>query len=155
MLSVKQRLKNISQPDGGYVPKNLFVEHQYRNFTGITEIETAFSSIQGLTVDYLTRYMLSNDKLLAFGISICGAKNIDKVFENDNEYSHIMDLLDDVVGLDDNSIYNACQIVGYDVALRQGVEFYQKLLVFCSYTNRSAFNIISTRISGRISNSSS
>lgn len=127
MLSVKQRLKNISQPDGGYVPKNLFVEHQYRNFTGITEIETAFSSIQGLTVDYLTRYMLSNDKLLAFGISICGAKNIDKVFENDNEYSHIMDLLDDVVGLDDNSIYNACQIVGYDVALRQGVEFYQNV----------------------------
>ena len=76
MLSVKQRLKNISQPDGGYVPKNLFVEHQYRNFTGITEIETAFSSIQGLTVDYLTRYMLSNDKLLAFGKALLSSYEI-------------------------------------------------------------------------------
>ena len=120
-----QRVKTISQPRGGYVPRRLFCETQYNDNNEIREVEPAFSSMQGTVVDYLTRFFISHDKLSAFSISIEGAKCIDEVNENNDEYNHVSSLLEKVTGLDDTSIYNACKIVGYDTALRRGVNSYQ------------------------------
>lgn len=124
MLSVTARIDTISQPYGGYVPKKLFNKKCYKDGCELSSINSAYASIQGLTVDYLTRFMLSKNKYLAFFIPILGAKAIDEVNENDIEYKNIMLLLDKVTGLDDVSIYNSCQIVGYDTAYRAGVEKY-------------------------------
>ena len=125
----------VSQPKGGYVPKKLFVERYYHDKTKnntiedkhIYNIESAFTGIQGMAVDYITRYILSGDKEMAFDIPIKGAKCVDKVYENDYEYNKIMQLLDNVKGTDDVSVYNVCKIVGYDVAFRRGVSKFRNV----------------------------
>lgn len=127
MLSVSQRLESVSQPYGGYVPKKLFAEHKYNDDRMISEIDAAFAPIQGMVVDYLTRFMFTHDKMAAFDISIRGAKKVDFVFENDDEYKKALSFLQNINGLDDNSIYNACKIVGYDTVLRRGVKTFKSV----------------------------
>ncbi|WP_022772131.1 hypothetical protein [Butyrivibrio sp. AE2015] len=127
MLSVTQRLESVSQPFGGYVPKKLFVEKQYDDGIYVPEIGAEFAPTQGMVVDYLTRYMITDDKLASFDISIRGAKKVDYSLGGDNEYKNALKLLKGINGLDYDSIYNACKIVGYDSALRRGVETFKSV----------------------------
>lgn len=76
-LSVTQRIKTISQPKMGYVPCSLFEIQTYEDYYETFDIRSDLSSIQGLAVDYLTRYMITKDKFTAFDIPIAGAKAID------------------------------------------------------------------------------
>lgn len=124
MFSVTQRIKQISQPKGGFVPKTLFVRTIYDDMNEIHSFNynnKSLYSIQGMAVDYLTRFLITNNKSKAFNISILGAQIIDKNNNNNNESIHISNLLSKVNGLDDLSIINACKIVGYDTVYRSGV----------------------------------
>ena len=113
MFSVTQRLEMISRPQK-YISRDLFIEEEYLdNFTPVT-IPTEYAAIQGMVVDYMTRYLLSNDKLSAFDISLKGANQIDYFYKNKTrlEYNHALSLINQITGLDDMSIFSACQIVG-------------------------------------------
>lgn len=127
MLSVTQRIKTIYQPIGGYVPKDKFTIEKYEDGMDIVSVKKEFSSIQGIAVDYLTRYMLFGDKKEAFLISIMGAKKNDEIYGGDNEFKRVIRLINTIKGLDDNSISCACKVVGYEVAFRQGVKFYKDI----------------------------
>ncbi|MBO5174952.1 MAG: hypothetical protein J6B84_07420 [Eubacterium sp.] len=126
MFSVTQRLEMISRPQK-YISHDLFIEEEYLdNFTPVT-IPTEYAAIQGMVVDYMTRYMLSNDKLSAFDISLKGANQIDYFYKNKTrlEYNHALSLINQITGLDDMSIFSACQIVGYDVGYRRGGNYFR------------------------------
>lgn len=125
MLSVTQRIKSVSQPRGGYVPKSLFTVETYNDFNELKDVNVTLSSIQGMAVDYLTRFMITKDKVKSFAISIEGAKKIDDAYENDNEIRKVLSLLDKITGLDRESVINACKIVCYDSAFRMGLKSYQ------------------------------
>lgn len=129
MLSVTQRIKSVSQPKGGYVPSNLFRAHKIDDGNTVSDVEPVFSPIQGLAVDYLTRFMLSGNKQQAFDISIRGAVLLDRLNNNNNEYIHIMSMLKNVNGLDDISIVNVCNIVEYDTVYRIGAKYYKSNVV--------------------------
>ena len=120
MFSVTSRIKSISQPRGGYVPNKLFLEKHYSDNKHVLLLG-AYSSIQGMAVDYLTRFIMTK-KIDAFSIAILGAKKLDEVNENNNETNRLMKLINIVKGLDDESIVAVCKIVGYDSAFRVGVE---------------------------------
>lgn len=124
-LSVTQRIKTISQPKMGYVPCSLFEIQTYEDYYETFDIRSDLSSIQGLAVDYLTRYMITKDKFTAFDIPIAGAKAIDDAYENNAETNRIGNLLKQVNGLDDKSIIAVCKIVCYDSAFRKGIEAYK------------------------------
>lgn len=126
MLSVTDRIKTVQQPQGGYVPKSFFLEKEYEDYYSVSEVRSDLASIQGTVVDYLTRFMLTNDKYDAFDISLQGARKIDDAYENEDETRNIMALLEKVTGLDDDSIKAACKIVYYDSAFRIGVKAYKK-----------------------------
>ena len=81
MFSVTKRIETVSQPQGGYIPKSLFVEEKYDDRLEVAEVEAAFAGIQGMATDYLTRFMLTSNKLTAFKISILGAAKVDVVNE--------------------------------------------------------------------------
>lgn len=51
MLSVSQRLNSVTQPKGGYVPKNLFKVNEYDDINDVKEVDSAFLAIQGMVVD--------------------------------------------------------------------------------------------------------
>lgn len=125
MLSVTQRISTVEQPKDGYVPIKLFQKTKFYDDMEIFEVESAFSSIMGIATDYLTRYMSGTKKDIAFQISLMGAKHVDEINESVKESEKAKRLLSEIRGIDQKSIYNACQLVGYDVAIRKGAQWFE------------------------------
>ena len=118
MYSVSQRARQYKQPRGGFInPKRCSII-QYEDSVMLNPVENISASTVGTAVDYLTRFMMGTDKEIAFDIPIYGAKRI-----KDLDYCY--ELLEMVTGLEDDSIIAACQLTGYDVALRQGAIYYK------------------------------
>ncbi len=117
MGTISQAAKNAKQPRGGYVgikffEKKILTDQQY-----LFENENINPILTGLVVDYLSRFMMTNDVNRSFEISLWGAKYAQKL-------SVAKSILKNIKGLDDESIINACKIVGFDVCYRQGPGFY-------------------------------
>ena len=117
MASVTQRIKQIKQPYGGYLKPSMFKTIKLPSNKVLFPSENINQGIVGMTVDYLTRFILTNNKEEAFKISLDGAviaqeNNIKNAIEHANK------LLDAIKELDDESIVNACALVGYDVWFR-------------------------------------
>ncbi len=119
MASVTQRIKQIKQPHGGYLKPSEFEKEEFID-NEILKEENIHSSLVGLAVDYLTRFMLDTPAEEVFNISVLGARMI-------NEERKAYRLLQGIKGLDNNSIYNACKLVGYDVCFRAGLMGYRKV----------------------------
>ena len=117
MSSVTQRIKEIKQPRGGYVKVADFEIKCLNDNNEINEIENVHSSIIGMSVDYLTRYMLGTEKSEAFKISIMGAKLAENLGKK-NAIAEANEYLNSINGLDDESIINTCKIVTFDVWFR-------------------------------------
>lgn len=112
MASVTRRIKEIKQPQGGYLQPSEFQRIEFEDGNTLKE-ENIPASLVGMVVDYLTRYMLGIPKEEAFSVSLAGARIID-------DSKHASKLFRKIKGLDDKSIYSACQLVGYDVCFRAG-----------------------------------
>lgn len=117
MTSVTQRIKQIKQPYGGYLNPNDFEKERIIDDEILME-ENIHSSLVGLAVDYLTRFMLGAALTRAFNISLIGARIID-------DERRAYRLLRSIKGLDNLSIYSACKLVGYDVCYRTGPLWYK------------------------------
>lgn len=117
MVSVMARIGKFKQPRGGYIkPKELSVLELEDGIDLHTE-ESIHPTLIGIAVDYLTRFTLGASVEEAFKISLRGARNV-------NELDYALDLISEITGLDDNSIENACKLVGFDVAFRNSLAAY-------------------------------
>ena len=125
MLSVTQRIKSVSQPKNGYVPKSLFHKQKYYDDKEVQELNPTLSIIQGLAVDYLTRFMMFGNIYSAFEISIKGALLLDEAYERNDDYANVSGLLSRITGIDYQSVVNACKVVCYDSVFRAGIKSYQ------------------------------
>ncbi len=124
MPSVTRRINQITQPRGGYInPRNLLVtqlgdgEDQKLELSG----ENIHASLVGMAVDYLTRTMTGLPASEAFHVSMRGAAQLG------SEYFELAAHWTDVVQddpLSDEGIVSACQLVGFDIAFRQGPGWY-------------------------------
>ena len=119
MTSVTQRIKQITQPRGGYLKPSEFEKKEFID-NEILKEENIHSSLVGLAVDYLTRLMLGISPKEAFKISLLGASII-------GEERKAYDLLKSIKGIDNLSIYYACKLVGYDVCFRAGPIGYKEI----------------------------
>ncbi|MBQ4039500.1 MAG: hypothetical protein IJC91_00050, partial [Oscillospiraceae bacterium] len=118
MASVTQRIKEIQQPHGGYLPIKLFSKTVLSDGKTLNEVENIHSSLVGLAVDYLTRFMMGTPAIQAFNISLMGATNIKKD-------DIALYLIENIRGLDDASINCACKLVGFDVCYRSSATGYK------------------------------
>lgn len=117
--SVTRRLKQIKQPRGGYInPRTLEVVSLGDGIDALNSEENVSPGLIGIAVDYLTRFMLGTPVEEAFEISMLGARLIGE----DNE---VWFLMEDVKGLDDESIISAVKLSGFDVCLRAGPMHYR------------------------------
>lgn len=117
--SVTQRIKQVKQPRGGYLnPKALKAESLGEGAESLNPEENVNASLMGLTVDYMTRFMSGASAEDAFKISLMGAQLIGK-------YDKALKLVEDIKGLDDDSLTNAIKLSGYDVCFRAGVMGYR------------------------------
>ncbi len=120
MASVTQRIKSIQQPHGGYLPIKAFSKEVYNDGIALHEEENIHSSLVGLAVDYLTRFMSGDSVEQAFHISTLGAEAI-------GMQDVASALMSDISGLDDESIISACKLAGFDVCYRSSVEGYRPI----------------------------
>ncbi|WP_455461751.1 hypothetical protein [Streptococcus salivarius] len=111
MVSVTQRIKQIKQPRGGYLPIKTFTVTTLDDGQGLNPEESIVASLVGTAVDYLSRYMDGTAVEEAFEISLLGARAM-------RMEAKVFGLLDDVKELDDLSIIKACQLAGFDSAFR-------------------------------------
>ena len=117
LFSVTRRIKNIRQPRSGYIPVADLNSVEYFDRHRIEKIDSYYKPIQGMAVDYLTRFMNGTPKHDAFQISLMGAEKVD-------ELDNAKKLLGIIKGLDEKSILSTCQLVGYDVAFRRGPKYF-------------------------------
>lgn len=118
MASVKQRIKQIKQPRGGYIKLKEFSVVDLSDGIDLKCDENIHSSLVGMAVDYMTRYVIGSPKKDAFKISIAGSHII-------GESDYAEKLIEGILGLDNESISNACKLVGYDVCCRSGINGYR------------------------------
>ena len=119
MVSVTKRIAQIKQPRGGYINLKEFTVIDLQDNQQLHINENEPGSIIGLAVDYLTRFSLGTPSKEAFSISIRGAMLI-------NKYDYALQLLDSIVGLDNESIICTCKLVGLDVVFRAGPMAYTR-----------------------------
>ncbi len=120
MASVTQRIRQIKQPRGGYLNIKNFNMKIIDDGIILNEKENIHPSIVGIVVDYMSRFMTGTDILEAFKISIMGAFNV-------GQLKTAAELLNNIIGLDDNSIFCACRLAEYDVAFRCGPEYFSNI----------------------------
>jgi len=118
MVSVTQRIKEINQPRGGYLPIKLFSVEQFEDHRVLHPVESVSPSLVGICVDYLTRLMKGAESRDAFRISLMGAQMVGM-----GDLAEA--LLDLVTGLDDLSIESACRLASFDVVFRAGKQYYK------------------------------
>lgn len=112
--TVTGRIKSVGQPYGGYIKPSEFMKISMENDVAkLNDHENISPSLMGLSVDYLTRLMTGSTAKKAFEISLRGAKIIGK-----SEFAE--KLVENVNGLDDNSIKNAVQLTTFDCYYRAG-----------------------------------
>ena len=130
MYSVTKRISMVKQPYGGYLNKKQFDITTIDDGKTLNEAENIHASLIGLAVDYLTRFMMGTSVEEAFKISLQGALCLDLFLNNVSgkkglALRNAKKLLKGIKGLDDESISNACKLVGYDVCFRAGVMGYK------------------------------
>ena len=106
MVSVTQRIGQIKQPRGGYLPISKFEVIQLDDGRILGEDSVSGATI-GMVVDYLSRWEFTGDKKDAFRISLRGALRADREEE-------ARKLFDGIKDMTDPSIVNACKLVGFD-----------------------------------------
>lgn len=117
MVSVTSRVTKVKQPRGGYIKPREFSVIELSDGIDLYPEENIHPTLIGIVVDYMTRFTLGTSLQDAFRVSLQGAFNI-------KEFEYASDLLNEIKGLDDNSIKNACKMVGYDIVYRAGAAAY-------------------------------
>jgi hypothetical protein len=120
MTSVTERINSIKQPYGGYIKPSEFQTKDLNDGIILNEEENVSATVVGMAVDYMTRFMLNKDKDNAFRISLKGANTAVELGYK-SAISDAKKLLNDINGIDDRSIINACKIVTFDVWYRNPV----------------------------------
>lgn len=120
MVTVTQRARNYRQPRGGFLKPSSFEKITLRDDVVLSENENIDSSLIGLAVDYMVRYLYSNEKSNAFNVSLAGAKLIGKT-------KVAKELINDIKGLDKKSIVALCKLVGFDAITRAGINTYKPI----------------------------
>lgn len=82
LVSVTQRIKEIKQPYGGYLSRKAFEITQLTPDKMIdSKEENIAPQVMGLVVDYLTRFILTQDVRKAFAISLSGAAIVEQILD--------------------------------------------------------------------------
>lgn len=111
MVAVTQRIKQIKQPRGGYVPPRSLEAEEFTDEITLHPEENISPIIVGIAVDYLTRIALGHAAERSFRVSVVGAGRV-------GETDTALRLLPQVTGLDPVSVVAASKLSGFDVAGR-------------------------------------
>lgn len=110
-VTITTLANNVKQPRGGYLPVKLFKETLYESENELFPDENGSKSLIGTTVDNMTRVLLGAKPKKVFEPASFGMMAIKDLN---------FDLIDEVTGLDDDSILAAYQLSFYEQIYRSG-----------------------------------
>ena len=122
---VSGRIKQVQQPEGGYIPLGMFeVEHPVGDIGTLNPEENVSSYLINSAVDYMTRFMFGGmPAKFVFGRPAFVARRIG----GDAFAFKARDFAATIEGLDDGSIVNAVKLSGFDVRFLDSPESYQPI----------------------------
>ena len=120
MTSVTRAIKNFKQPYGGFLKVKEFMKEKYDDEFSLNSEESIPPGTVGLVTEYLTEFMLGIDKVKVFSVSIHSARIVDSS-------DSFLDSLNNIQGLDDASIINACKLSACYVIYRAGPQHYKPI----------------------------
>ncbi len=137
MISVEQRIKQITQPKGGYLSSQQFDIITLENHHALHACENISKKLIGLAVDYLTQVQTGVPVEEAFKVSMIGAHLV-------GEDAFAQQYAEQIRGLDTDSIFYACKLVGYDVCFRTSVLSYKPVHLICAdqYTIENIYHMV-------------
>jgi len=127
-VSVTTRVDEVKQPREGYVPLRSFEVETLEDGITLAPKENLAPGVIGTVVDNLTKllvkpvYWASGDPQPAttpqeaFSIALAGARMLPS-----KHFKVVSALVDEIHGLDDRSIGNACMLSTYDAFYRAGI----------------------------------
>lgn len=118
MVSVTKRIDDINQPRGGYIKPSQFQKTVLDDKNTLNEVENVAASIVGTVVEYMTKFISGQELPYAFIIPCRGAQIAEEYFGWEGALEHAVDLINEIDGLDDNSIIHACKLVSFDIWYR-------------------------------------
>ena len=133
MATVTERISEIKWPYGGYIKLRDFSVEKFEDYNVLFPEENIPANIVGMVVDYLSRYMLSENKIESFKCSLLGAKDAFSLGIK-RAKTDALELLEKITGVNDLSIKAACQIVCFDV-------WYRNPLAAC-FSNTFYYNVV-------------
>lgn len=141
MSSVTKRITEIKQPHGGYLRPSLMSSTQIEDGVTLAPIENIHHTVVGLSVEYLTRFMMTHSVETAFRISLSGAVSAYMLGQKDaiHEAEYYLSL---IRNLDDDSIIGACKLTTFDVWARAPLNaFFAKKAVDTNPNEQTINNI--------------
>lgn len=124
MTTVTRRVKEVTQPRGGYInPRSMRVKQLDDGKPSPLDhkIENLHPTLVGTAVDYLSRLANGADPHDAFAVSLMGANNIGGAARTAAEVA-VASLTPGKI--DGYAIIAACKLAGYDVGYRVGPAMY-------------------------------
>ena len=121
MCTVSYVSRNVKQPRGGYIKPSQFQKNQLDDGKILNPEENIHSSVIGMTVEYLTRYLICHDRIKAFEISCKGARACSRITKSRKVLLEVSYYLLNIKGLDDRSIRYACKMTTFDVWYRNPI----------------------------------
>ncbi len=116
MATVTQRIKQIKQPYGGYLPPSMFTVTDYNDNTDLCPTENISPSTIGSVVEYLSALVMGIPFKQAFEEPISGCKLASSIIGlNEGTNPGVIfevaydDIFSNITGLDDISIISACK----------------------------------------------
>lgn len=131
MATVTERIKQIEQPYGGYIPLRDFVKIPFNDDVTLNAKENVDAVLIAGAVEYLTRYKFSSPKeklgkriTEAFSVSLRGAAVAQEYFGQKSAFDVFMKLMDGMLYSKDMSgiITNALKMVTFDVWYRNPLQ---------------------------------
>lgn len=121
MTSVTQRIKQIKQPRGGYIPPKLMEVHELEDGQELASSENIHPALMGMVIDYLTRLAGGTPAHEVFTVGLAGARTL-----GGQDWQTANALADSLVPgeINDASIGAACRLANYDVVRRVGAHMY-------------------------------
>ena len=120
MSSVTGRIKQVTQPRGGYLKPKDFEAVSFDDGLTLHTSENLHPVMIGLVVDGLTRVMTGTSARQAFDIAFKGATVAENAYGVEGALETARKLLSNgrIKGLDAASIINACKVATFDVWYR-------------------------------------
>ncbi len=117
MASVTERISQIRQPYGGYVPPHRSSVTKMKDNRKLNYFENIDHKIMESAVDCLIRYGTGCSAQEAFTAPLNGAALV-------RDSANARDLLHSIRGLNDKAIKAACKLAGYDIVCQAGTAHY-------------------------------